>query len=189
MHDSMLAQPLCPNRPHRSALQSRSMKVLVAGVGNLLRGDDGFGVVVAQRLQQMDLGPSVRVVETGIGGIHLVQEMLDPADALVVIDTVDRGRPAGTVMVIEPEVADVEAMPELERYDFLADMHYTKPERALMLAKALKVLPERFLLVGCQPEDADRLGPGLTPTVQMAVDVAVDEVRRIVEELLAGAPT
>ncbi len=160
------------------------MKVLIAGVGNVLRGDDGFGVAVAQRLEAVDLGASVRVIETGIGGIHLVQELFDHADALVVIDAVDRGRPPGTVMVIEPEVADVEAMADLERWDFLADMHYTKPERAFMLAKALGVLPPRFLLVGCQPVDAERVGTGLSEPVEAAVGVAVDEVRRLVADLL-----
>ncbi|MDQ3973990.1 MAG: hydrogenase maturation protease [Actinomycetota bacterium] len=163
------------------------MKVLVAGVGNLLRGDDGFGVAVAQRLQELSLGPSVRVVETGIGGIHLVQELFDRADALVVIDAVDRGREPGTVMIIEPDVDDVHAMPDLQRWDFLADMHYTKPAQALMLAKALKVLPERFLMVGCQPLDAKRVGEGLSPAVEAAVHVAVEEVRRIVADLVDGA--
>ena len=62
------------------------MQILVAGVGNLLRGDDGFGVEVARALEGRSLPPEVRVVETGIGGIHLVQEMLTPADALLVID-------------------------------------------------------------------------------------------------------
>lgn len=163
------------------------MRILIAGVGNILRRDDGFGVVVANRLEKRDLGPDVRVIETGIGGIHLVQELLDPVDALIVIDTVDHGRSPGTVMVIEPEVADVEAMPELERYDFLADMHYAKPERAFMLSKALGVLPETFLLVGCQPLDADELGRGLSPPVQGAVDVAIDEIERIIAELREGA--
>lgn len=163
-------------------------KILVAGVGNVLWGDDGFGVEVANRLASLDLGESVRVVETGTGGIHLVQHLIDPVDALVVIDAVDHGRPPGTVMVIEPDVADVHNMPHMERYDFLADMHYTKPERAFMLAKALDVLPERFLIVGCQPEDTETLGVGLTAVVTDAVDVAVDEVRRVVDELLQEAP-
>lgn len=162
------------------------MKVLVAGVGNILWGDDGFGVEVAHRLQTMDLGPSVRVVETGIGGIHLVQEMLDRVDALVVIDTVDRGRPPGTIMIIQPEVADVNTMPDMAKWDFLADMHYTKPERALMLAKALNVLPDRFLMVGCQPAEMERLGKGLSPEVERGVELAIVEVLRIVSELVAG---
>jgi hydrogenase maturation protease len=161
------------------------MQILVAGVGNLLRGDDGFGVEVARALMDRTLPPGVRVVETGIGGIHLVQEMLTPTDALLVIDAVDLGRPPGTVLVIQPEVIDVHAFAPMERYDALADMHYAKPERAFMLAKALGVLPGRFLMVGCQPVDAERLGEGLSPEVTVAVTVAVAEVERIVTHWLA----
>lgn len=159
------------------------MRILIAGVGNLLRSDDGFGVVVAQRLESRDLGHGVSVIETGIGGIHLVQELFSGYDALIVIDTVDHDRPPGTVMVIEPEVADVHDMPDMQKYDFLADMHYAKPERAFMLGRALKVLPPIFLMVGCQPQDAEGLGEGLSAPVEAAVDVAVSEVERIVAEL------
>lgn len=163
------------------------MNVLVAGVGQVLRKDDGFGPAVANRLVRLDLGPSVRVIETGTGGINLVTELLDHTDALIVVDAVDHGRPPGTVMVIEPEVRDVDTMPEMERWDFLADMHYTKPESAFMLAKALHVLPARFLLVGCQPVETEELEVGLSPAVADAVDVAVAEVRRLIDELLAEA--
>jgi hydrogenase maturation protease len=161
------------------------MQILVAGVGNLLRGDDGFGVEVARALMSRSLPPGVRLVETGIGGIHLVQEMLAPTDALLVIDAVDLGRPPGTVLVVQPEVIDVHTLTPMERFDALADMHYAKPERAFMLAKALGVLPGRFLMVGCQPVDADSLGEGLTPQVAMAVPVAVAEVEHIVTQWLA----
>lgn len=163
------------------------MNILVAGVGNVLWGDDGFGVEVVQRLQSEELPQQVRVVETGTGGINLVQDLMDPVDALVVIDAVDHGRQPGTVMLIDPEVADVDDMAPMERYDFLADMHYTKPERAFMLAKALGRLPDTFMLLGCQPEDVERLGTGLSDSVAAAVNVAVGEVHRIVDELLAGA--
>lgn len=163
------------------------MKILICGVGNVLWGDDGFGVTVAERLAQHDLGEHVRVIETGTGGINLVQELFEDFDALIVVDAVDHGRPPGTVMIIDPEVADVEDMPHNERYDFLTDMHYTKPERAFMLAKALGRLPPTFMLVGCQPEDVEQLGVGLTESVRGAVDVAVAEIHRIVGELVAPA--
>ena len=158
------------------------MNVVVAGMGNVLRGDDGFGVAVAQRLEAADPPSGVRVLELGIGGIHLVQELLEPTDALVIVDAVDLGRPPGAVTVIRPHVQDVAALSLKERHDALADMHYATPERALMLAGALSVLPEKVWLVGCQPRDADRLGEGLSPEVEAAVEPAVDEVRR----LLAG---
>lgn len=157
--------------------------MLVAGVGNLLRGDDGFGVVVANRLMEETLPAGVGVMDVGIGGIHLVQQLLDPIDALVVIDAVDLGRPPGTVLVIRPEVLDVAGMSSDERRDVLADMHYSTPERAFMLARALDALPGSLWIVGCQPEDAERLGEGLSPRVAGAIDPAIREVRRTVSEL------
>ena len=163
----------------------RSMRILVAGVGSVLRGDDGFGVEVAQRLQKMDLPPEVTVVETGTGGIHLVQEIMAKYDALIVLDAVDRGRPPGTLMMIEPEIENVEDMPGLEKYDYLADMHYTKPAKALMLAKALKILPRQVLLVGCQPQEVERFEKGLSAPVAAAVEVAVSEVRDMIAGILA----
>jgi len=160
------------------------VKILVAGVGSVLWGDDGFGVETAHRLQAMELPPEVKVVETGTGGIHLVQEISAGYDVLIVIDAVDRERPPGTVMVIEPDVEDVYQMDDATKYDFLTDMHYTKPDRAFMLAKALKVLPPKFLLVGGQPEDPDRYGIGLSEPVRSAVELAVVEVQRLIQEFL-----
>lgn len=161
------------------------MNILVAGVGSVLWGDDGFGVEVIQRLRHESLADDVVLSDIGTGGINLVQDLMAPVDALIVIDAVDHGRPPGTVMIIDPEVADVHDMAPMEKYDFLADMHYTKPERAFMLAKALGRLPETFVLLGCQPENVERLGTGLSHPVAAAVDVAVAEVHRLVDELLA----
>jgi hydrogenase maturation protease len=161
------------------------MRILVAGVGNLLRGDDGFGVEVAHRLQNMTLPAGVTVAETGIGGIHLVQEILAGYDAMIVVDVVDREKSPGTVMVIEPEIETTEGLSFQQKMDYLADMHYTKPSKALMLARALQILPERSLLVACQPEDAERYGEGLSHAVEHAVDVAVKEICNLIDELQA----
>ncbi len=163
------------------------MKVLVAGVGNVLRADDGFGVEVARRLAGCSLPLCVTVVETGIAGIALVQELQDGYDALVVVDAVDRQRAPGTVMLIEPDVIDVHTLEPTTRHDLLADMHLATPERALMLAKALGVLPPSVLLVGCQPVDADGLGEGLSAVVRAAVDRAVEEITRHVSHLALTA--
>ena len=151
----------------------------MAGVGNVLRGDDGFGVAVAQRLAAEGVPAHVRVLDIGIGGIHLVQELLEPTDALIVVDAVDLGRPPGTVLVIRPDVREPSGP------DDLADVHYAKPERALMLASALRVLPAVTWLVGCQPADADSLGDGLSPEVERAIEPALVEVRSLLATLVA----
>jgi hydrogenase maturation protease len=144
-------------------------------------------VVVAQRLMAMDLPPGVKVVETGIGGIALVQELQEGYDALIVVDAVDRGRPAGHVMLIEVEVPHVDDMAWGERYDFLADVHLATPERALIMSKALGVLPDDTVMVGCQPVDAETPGVPMSPEVTAACDVAVREVLRRLDELAARA--
>jgi len=163
------------------------MRILVAGVGNKLRADDAFGVVVAERLMAMDLPAGVKVVETGIGGIALVQELQEGYDALIVVDAVDRGRPPGHVMLIAVEVPHVDDMGWGERYDFLADVHLATPERTLIMSKALGVLPERTLMVGCQPVDAETPGIPMSPEVTAACDVAVREILRHLDELMAQA--
>jgi len=167
------------------------LRILVAGVGNQLRADDAFGVVVAHRLMEMDLPAGVKVVETGIGGIALVQELQEGYDAMVIIDCVDRGRPPGHVMLILMDVPHVDDMEWGERYDFLADVHLATPERALIMSKALGVLPENTLMVGCQPVDAETPGIPMSPEVTAACDVAVREVVRHLNELTAvdgGSP-
>ncbi|MGQ0520269.1 MAG: hydrogenase maturation protease [Actinomycetota bacterium] len=164
------------------------MRILIAGVGNVLKADDAFGVEVAHRLAEMPLPQDVKVVETGIGGIALVQELQDGWDALIVADAVDRGREPGTVMMIEPDVIDVNALSWGERADLLADAHLATPERVFMLSRALGVLPSRLLMVGCQPVDADGLGTEMSEPVKAAVEIAIAEILRHVEELVALDP-
>ncbi len=166
-----------------AAPPDKRLRVLIAGVGNKLRADDAFGVEVATRLMKMDLPEGVTVVETGIGGIALVQELQSGYDALIVVDAVDRGRPPGHVMLIALEVPHVDDMEFGQRYDFLADVHLATPERALIMSKALGVLPDNTIMVGCQPVDAETPGIPMSPEVQAACDVAVREILRHLEEL------
>jgi hydrogenase maturation protease len=151
-----------------------SSRVVVGCVGNVLRGDDGFGPAVAEQLTGMPDG--VDVVETGIGGIALLQELIAGCDGLIVIDAVDRGEAPGTVFVIEPEVLDSEHVP---------DVHLANPERVLTMAKAMGALPERVRIVGCQPADYDELGAGLSPAVEGSVGLAAERVRDTIREWLA----
>lgn len=156
-------------------------RVLVAGVGNVLTGDDGFGVRVADALAaRSDLPDGVTVIEVGIGGIHLVQELMDGYDGLVIVDAVDRDDPPGRVVVLEPSVPGIEELAEGARTELLAETHYAVPAKAMTMAKALGVLPDRVRIVGCQPETID-LGEGLSETVAEAVDEAIERVLEIAD--------
>jgi hydrogenase maturation protease len=143
-------------------------------VGNVLRQDDGFGVEVVQRLlERGDLPDGVTILEMGIAGIRLVQELLDGYDVLIIVDTMLRdGRP-GQLYWLEADVPDPTTLPFDERNEFLADMHYTNPTRAMMLAKAIHVLPPQVYILGCQPAAYDDFELGLSPEVWAAVPVAL----------------
>jgi hydrogenase maturation protease len=163
------------------------VRVLVVGVGNTLRVDDGFGVAAARRLQAMDLPEGVNVLETGTSGMTVVQELMEGYDALLVLDIVDRGRPPGTIMLIEPDLPDATAMSHDERHSLTGNTHLANPSSVMMMAQAMGTLPPQVLMVACQPLDATGLGMELTPPVAAAVEVAVAEVRSQLERLCSGA--
>ena len=162
-------------------------RALIACLGNILRTDDGVGPRVAQLLEDRDLPDGVDVLDFGIGGVPPVPALLTGEyGVMILVDCADRDREPGTVMVIEPEVFDVSDLEGIEKYDYLADMHYTNPERAMALAKALGVLPKKSVLIGIQPFEAERLGRKLSPAIERAAHIAADEAVRVSLELLEG---
>lgn len=148
-------------------------RTLVAGFGNVLRGDDAFGVEVIHHLERGEpLPPGVTLLEVGTGGIHLAQELLSPYDHLIVVDAMARGGAPGSLYTLR--VDDVEAATEV-------DMHAAIPSRALAIAKALGGLPADVHLVACEPLDMDVLMADLSPAVRSAVAPAARQIRRLVD--------
>ena len=131
------------------------MKMLVAGMGNVLRGDDGFGIRVVEALsKKYDLGDDIDLYEAGIGGIGLVQELMKGYDALIMVDAVEKHAEPGTVFVLKP-LENQPEMQNLELHQSMVDMHYADPSKVLLLARALNVCPPEVFIVGCQPEYVD----------------------------------
>lgn len=161
-------------------------EILVACMGNVLRGDDGFGVVVARELEERSFPPNVDVREVGISGVSMAQDMLDGYDALVLVDAMERGEDPGTLYVERAEVPDLDEYETREIAGFAADMHQTDPTKVLVLGEALGVLPDPAVLVGCEPLETDDLVDSLSDPVQATVDTAVDRIEFIVAELLDG---
>ncbi len=160
------------------------MRILIAGVGNVLRGDDGFGVEVARALGGSGTLPDgVTLFEGGIAGIPLVQELMDGYDALIIADAVERGGKPGTIYVIEPEITDPATLDPLALHSSLADAHYTDPSKVLVLAKALGALPSKVFLIGCQPAGYDELGAELSEEVRAAVQIALGRIETLIETL------
>lgn len=150
-------------------------RVLVAGMGNDLRQDDGFGIAVVRSFEASGAPEGVRIYESGIAGIGLVQELMDGYEALIVVDATDRGAEPGTVFLLETDVPAREELTEESRQEFLADTHLTVPSRALTLARALGVLPPTVYILGCQPKECG-LGLDLSEPVERGVTEAVERL-------------
>jgi hydrogenase maturation protease len=147
------------------------MRILVAGVGNIFLGDDGFGVEVAQSLSKRQLPETMTVKDFGIRGFDLAYALLDPWDGVIVVDALPRGEAPGTLYVVEPDRSGAGE----------ADLnpHGMDPVRVLNLAASMGTISARVLVVGCEPNDfGDELEGrmGLSSPVQAAVEEACNTV-------------
>jgi hydrogenase maturation protease len=154
-------------------------RILVAGIGNVFLGDDGFGVALADRLARRALPPGVEVVDFGIRGIDLAYALQDGYDAVVLLDATPRGQPPGTLYVIEPDVDDAQAAP---------DTHGMDPVKVLALARALGGRVPRTVVVGCEPQtrmtgDEEDVVAAVSEPVRAALDEAVKLVESLLDEL------
>lgn len=158
-----------------------SRRVLVAGVGNIFLGDDGFGVEVVKWLVGRDLPEGVEVVDFGIRGLDLAYALQDDYEAVIFVDALPRGEEPGTVYLVEPEIED-DGVVSL-------DTHGMDPVKVIKLSRVLGAPPTRTLVVGCEPqvilsgEDYDDMLMELSDPVEAAVKEAVNMVESLVNKI------
>jgi|SRR5579875_396569 len=160
-------------------------RILIAGIGNIFCGDDAFGVEVAQAAMRRAWPESVHVVDFGIRAMDLAYALCDGGyDAAILVDTVTRGQPPGTLYVIEPEKPDAEAA---QREGALPDGHAIEPHGVLRLAAAMGGCPRKLILLGCEPAatEPQEEACAMSPPVKAAVDRAVEILARFIGSLLS----
>jgi hydrogenase maturation protease len=162
-----------------------SKRILVAGVGNIFLGDDGFGVEVVRRLAGRELPEGVEVVDFGIRGMDLAYALQGDYELVVFVDAIPRGEKPGTVYLLEPEIE--------EDGEVVLDTHGMDPVKVIKLSRALGAKPTRTLVVGCEPqvvlsgEVYDDMLMELSGPVHAAVEEAVTLVESLVEKEVKSA--
>jgi hydrogenase maturation protease len=162
-----------------------SPRILVAGIGNVFLGDDGFGVETTRRLASRPLPENVRVEDFGIRGLDLAYALLDPYDALIFVDAAPLRQEPGTLCLIEPEIAsnDVATL----------DAHGMVPVKALALARSMGAKPTCTYLVACQPgflpdPESEDVIIELSPPVEAAVGEAIQMIEALIEKIVRDTP-
>lgn len=152
------------------------MKLLVAGIGNIFFGDDGFGPEVARVLAT---GPieGVKIEDYGIRGLHLAYELVSGYDRAFLIDAVPRGGEPGTLYVIEPQPSETPAAPDPHRMDL---------ENVFAFLKLTGGEAPPITIVGCEPSATGEV-MGLTGPVRAAIAPAVELIQRLVREALGSS--
>jgi hydrogenase maturation protease len=158
-------------------------RLLIAGVGNIFLGDDGFGVEVANRLAARELPGWVQVADYGIRGMHLAYDLSGYGSAIL-IDATARGGAPGTIYLIEPELTSAPAAPD-SAADALAtsplfNAHGMQPDVVIgMLGMLSGGAAQQIIVVGCEPASVE-YGIGLSEPVAAAVDEAIQVVLDLV---------
>lgn len=183
--DTSEVEPLPPDEEKRPN-KAESHRILIAGIGNIFLGDDGFGVEVAQQLSRCDFPASVRVADFGIRGFDLAYALQDGYETTILIDAFPHGQPPGTVYVVEPDLNDPAA--SLGQHNFV-EPHAMNPMNVLRMATAMNGPLKRVLLVGCEPATfgGDPGHMGLSDPVQAAIPEAVKVIEELVGKILKDA--
>jgi hydrogenase maturation protease len=156
-------------------------RILIAGVGNVFLGDDGFGVEVVRQLVGRELPEGVEVADFGIRGMDLVYALQDDYEVIVFVDATPRGEEPGTVYLLEPEIE--------EDGEVVLDTHGMDPVKVIKFARSLGAKPTRTFVVGCEPqvvlsgEDYEDMLMELSKPVHAAVEEAVKLVEALIDKI------
>ncbi len=144
-----------------------SSPILVIGIGNEYRSDDGVGLVVARELRARNL-PNTQVIECSGDGAALM-EAWETASTAILIDATFSGSKPGTIYRF-----DASTQPIPTGLSFHSTHAFSVAE-AIGLAQALQQLPPRLLVYAIEGKNFTA-GVGLSPKVAKAVQMVIEQI-------------
>lgn len=172
--------------PQSEAVAPAATKqILIACIGNIFLGDDGFGVAVAAQIANQTFPPGVRVVDYGIRGFDLAYALMEGYETTILVDAFPGEGAPGTLFVVEPDWKDQDGGGAPQTF---VEPHGMNPLNVLRMAANLGGELKRVLLLGCVPAT---FGPeegqmDLSAPVAAAVPEAAMLINSLVERILAG---
>lgn len=161
-------------------MMARVRHILALGIGNLLNSDEGVGIHAVRTLQARDLqlGSPVHIVDGGTLGLNLLP-LVEEATHLLLLDCVDAGRPAGTLVELTKD--DIPLYTGLKM-----SQHQTTFQEVMGLAAVRGLLPEHLHLIGVQPVSLE-IGTELSPQVAAMLPSMINRAESILATWAAAA--
>ncbi|MBX2989800.1 MAG: hydrogenase maturation protease [Bacteroidetes bacterium] len=160
-------------RKTTSTRKARSL--LVIGVGNEYRSDDGLGICVLRTLRRR-MSNDMRMIELSGEGTSLMSAWRE-AEHVLIIDAVVSGGPAGMLHRLDAR------RDRIPKYLFHSSSHTFGVGDAIELARELDELPQSLILYGLEGESFEA-GVGLSESVVRMVPDLIHLVERDIERLL-----
>jgi len=178
--DANEVEPLPAEEAHAAPAPAQA-RILVAGIGNIFMGDDGFGVEVVRRLAAAEIPAGVRVTDFGIRGLDLAYALQDGYETTILVDAYPHGQPPGAVSLVEPDLSTLNHSQEA-----VIEAHGMDPMKVLRMAAGMNAPLKKILLVGCEPATfgGEEGAMGLSSEVEAGVDGAVKLILSVVQKVL-----
>jgi hydrogenase maturation protease len=159
---------------HRGGIMPPPRKVLILGVGNVLLGDDGFGVHLINSFIDTQFPPNVQILEAGTVSHQLIP-LLRELDHLIVVDAIEAGDQPGSIFRFSPEDMRFPAEP-------MASLHQISLIDVLGMAELTGGKPDT-IIIGVQPKDVSTWSLELSDEVRAAFpkvkELIFDELKKI----------
>ena len=183
--DAVADESLAAAEVKAPAQAAQAKTILIACIGNIFLGDDGFGVEVARHLANYSFPLGVKVADFGIRGFDLAYALMDGYETTILVDAYPGEGQPGTLFLVEPDLRHLDSE---ESQQALIDPHGMNPISVLRTAKSMGAEFRHILVLGCVPAT---LGPeegqmGLSAAVAAAVDEAAKLLDSLVKKILAG---
>ncbi len=148
------------------------MRILVIGVGNLLRTDDGAGIHVINRLNEHH--PEIKTIDAAMGSIEIIEAMRG-YDRVVIVDAIETGSVPGTIYRVN--LTSGEALP------VITHSHGTDLLTILQLGRQLygDEMPREIILLAVEAEDTTTIGDEPTQRVEEAIVEVVELVTKYMD--------
>lgn len=151
--------------------------ILIAGVGNLIQQDDGFGVHVVRELEKRAIPENTEIFDGGTLGIDLLPYLVN-REYVIIIDTIAADHPAGTIFRFEPNDINYDDAPK-------TSIHQLGLIDSLKMLALTSQEPQKVIIFAVQPKIIDwgeSLSPELEEIVPKVADLVVKELSKIINE-------
>lgn len=145
-------------------------RILICGIGNRLKKDDGIGPYVIEKLEKRVLPANVSLLDFGTSGFKTALE-IGKYHKVIFVDAIQLDNQPGQVYKTTLSKEDFLESPSLS--SFTVSLHESDLEKILTTATLINNYPEEIIVLGCEPEDLS-FGLDLSREVEKAVSKIID---------------